>query len=175
MYTLEQGLLDADSETYVVISDLQAHTMEAHREDDNQILRDYMKMQPHYCLARDHEDHAIAAVLFLPCENIEQCTSMKRLQVELDQRGLEFNQLFLPHGDVARKYRGQNLFAQMLAGSVDYAKSLGRTHLIGIFAQSPEMYKYGTTRVKNLIDIGFDGPDGRRIYLVSLDDLGLML
>lgn len=176
IYSFVHGLLQADSDDYDYIDDVQKQTMELHQEQNNQLLRDYMDMAPHYMLVVNDLDIPVASMLLLPAENVEQATSMPELETALSGLGLEYSDILIPTSmDVLPEHRGQNLLAQMLVGIVQYAKSLGRSHLLNFTATTQEISDYGTTQVKNLINVGVDGPDGRPMLLVSLDDLGLML
>lgn len=176
MYRFTKGLLEADSADFDYIDDFQKQTMELHQEHNNQLLRDYMNMAPHYMLIVNDFDIPVASMLLLPAENVEQATSMPELQAALSGLGLEYSDILIPTSmDVLPEHRGQNLLAQMLVGIVQYAKSLGRSHLLNFTATTQAISDYGTTQVKNLINVGVDGPDGRPMLLVSLDDLGLML
>lgn len=176
-YRFTKGLLEADSADYDYIDDVQKRTMELHQEQNNQLLRDYMNMAPHYMLIVDEDtDLPVASMLLLPAENVEQATSMPELETALSGLGLEYSDILIPTSmDVLPEHRGQNLLAQMLVGIVQYAKSLGRSHLLNFTATTQAISDYGTTQVKKLVNVGVDGPDGRPMLLVSLDDLGLML
>ena len=177
MYKFTKGLLEEDSADYEYIDDVQKRTMELHQEQNNQLLRDYVKMAPHYMLIVDEvTDLPVASMLLLPAENVEQATSMPELETALSGFGLEYSDILIPTSmDVLPEHRGQNLLAQMLAGIVDYSKSLGRSHLLNFTATTQAISDYGVSQVPNLIEVGVDGPDGRPMLLAPLDDIELML
>ena len=175
-YTFEIGLLDQSSPVFDEINQLQQVTMADHQVENNQLLVDYMDMRPHYSLVRANNGDAVGSTLFLPAENVEQATSMDELRDELNRRNIQYSDILIPTAmDVLPDHRGNNLLAQMLAGSVTYAKSLGRAYLLNFTSTTQEISDYATTQVKNLVEVGINGPDGRPMLLVSLDDLGLML